>query len=287
MFKLLFKTILSVFVVVSVLFPVKTIAQGSGHVDTPYETAYKNYLSTYDIYQASHQDYVLKRSAYLSFKSLKSQDEVQAATVKMLQYRDDVLMTYLTALRERVNENAGLSDTVKTSLITRIELNISWFKDHKDKIPTAGSLKDLVDDSKKSSVQFSLTSLLSYETLSELAEGKVIDMDNRLNNSFDQLKSRLVEIKSDQRDGYFISNEKSQRLDDWVYQADNSIARYERKRLDGDATIALAFSKVKNTKTMLSSYESIITYFSDSQRYLREAGGYMQEIIQNIKIAEN
>jgi hypothetical protein len=276
----------SVFFFFLIFSPQVSIAQEITHVDTPYETSYKAYLTEVDSYQSARQLYILKKAQYLSLKTLKAQDEAQSATVEMLRSRDEVMVKYLKAIEERVSENPGLSDFSKKGLLERLEREASWFSDHKNKIPTAGSLKDLAEDSSSAKKEFELAMPIIYEALLNITNGRLIDMDQRMQGYFTELKDKLVEIKSEQREGYVFSNQKIQRLDDWVFQADTSINRARQKQESALLSISKSFAANKNTKNYVSSYDSIISSFLEAQGYMRETGGFLMEIIKDVKTQE-
>jgi len=248
--------------------------------DTPYEIAYKDYQTQIEEYQSAHQDYILRRSQYLRFKTLQSQQDAQDATVKMMQERDDVIVSYLKTLKERLNETSGVSDIKKAGLNTRIDAEIGWFTDHKGRIPSAGSLDDLIKDNKKAKERFDKATPLFYEVLSVVSSGKITDFDERLKDVFGQLKSKVDEIKGEQRDEYKLTTLQLQNLDRWIFDADNRILRAEEKQVDADTAIETFISQVNKTVLI---YNTVVLRLSEAQQFLKESGSYMTEIVREIK----
>ena len=213
-------SVLLSFTFLSLFVPLGVAAQNDPPPEeTAFEKAYKDYQTQVSEYNTAHDDYVLRRSQYLRFKTLQSQQDAFDATSKMIQERDDVNTSYLTALKERLNEAVGTDDQAKADLNVRIDDEIGWFTDHKSKIHTAGTLDDLISDSNLAKARFAYEDTLFYEILSQISSGKITDYDERLKDIFDQLKKKIDEIKAENRDDYKLSDSKLQQLDRWVFEA--------------------------------------------------------------------
>lgn len=276
--------LLAVFVLTWLLIPLKTLAQEN---KSPYQVAYAEYLGQMSVYQIAHQDYVLRRSQYQSFKTLQAQQDAQAATVKMLQERDLVVLTYLKALRERVTENPGIDPILKADLFARIDTEITWFTDHKANIPTAGTLEDLVKDSKEASEEFTAAQVVFYKSIASSSAGKFLDVSTRFDDRFSELKVKLNEIKSEERDDYAFSSEKLQRLDRWVFDAESRIDRADTKMTEAQTLIAAFGTSNRAIKNLPDAYTLVLKSLTEGQQYMKEAGGFLQEIIRDIKTAED
>jgi len=271
------------FVVLGVLVPPRLFAQED---ESPYEIAYQEYLDQTSTYQTVHQEYILRKSQYESFKTLQAQQDAQAATVKMLQERDEVVLSYLSALKEKVTENPGLSDIEKDALKVQIDTEITWFTDHKNNIPTAGSLDDLAKDSKLALAEYDKAQLLFYKSLSSISSGKLTDVVSRFNDKFSELKSKVSEISAETREEYAFSSDKLQRLDRWIFDAESRIDRAYAKHSDANDVINALGSGNRSVKNLPSAYDSVLTNLSLSQQYMKVAGGFLQEIVRDIKTAE-
>ncbi len=282
------KRILFILLVLPVLliFPFSVHAQTpvTSEPDTPYEIAFKDYQTQIVEYQAAHQEYVLRRSQYLRFKTLQSQQDCRDATAKMMQERDDVVLSYIKSLKERLNEAVGTNDINKSAINTKIDAEYGWFADHKSKIPTAGSLDDLVKDNKKANDRFIKAQPLFTEVLSTVSSGKITDFDERLKDIFGQLKLKIDEIKVEQREEYRLSDTQIQNLDRWVFNSDNLILRAEDRQVEADALIS---TLVGQSNRASGIYTTILLKLSESQQFLKEAGRSMTEIVREVKTKVN
>jgi hypothetical protein len=248
-----------------------------------FEKAYNDYQTQISEYNNAHSEYVLRRSQYLRFRSLQSQQEAFDATSKMLQERDDVNISYLEVLKERLNEAVGVSEQTKNDLNVRLNDEIGWFTDHKSRIHTAGTLEDLIGDSDLSKNRYSFEVPLFYEVLSTIPDGKITDFDERLKDNFVSLKRKIDEIKAEGRDDYKFSDSKLQQLDRWVFEADNRIQRAEQKQVDAQNES----SKYKTQANRAAYvYDTVTLRLGEAQQFLKESGSYITEIIRSIKTQE-
>ncbi len=247
---------------------------------TPYETAFKDYQSQITEYQIAHQDYILRRSQYLRFKTLQSQQDARDATVKMMQERDDVVVSYLETIKERLKEAPGVNDIRRNGLNVRIDAEVGWFTDHKGRIPSAGTLDDLVKDNKTAQERFDKAQPVFYESLSVVTSGKITDYDERLKDLFTKLKDKVNLIKSEDREDFMLADTQLQNLDRWIFNADNTFLRAEEKQIEGD-NLSLTMINQKNKSTNI--YSSVLQKYSESQQFLRESGNYLIEIVREIK----
>lgn len=263
-----------------ILKPVRTYAQDE---KTPYQIAYQAYLDQMNAYQAAHQEYILRKSQYDSFKTLQAQQDAQAATVKMMQERDQAVLMYIKALRERVSENVGIDDATKNSIYAGLDTETTWFSDHKANIPTAGSLQDLTRDSRDAQIEYTNAQPIFYRAIGSSSDGKFTDLYKRFNDRFSELKTKVDEIKGETREEYSFSSDKLQRLDRWIFDADSSVERAKQKQTDAETIILAIGSNSRGVKNMASAYSTILTNLTQGQQYLKEAGGYLQEIVRDIK----
>jgi len=254
---------------------------------TPYQIAYQSYLDQMQRYQSVHQEYVLRKSQYESFKTLQAQQDAQVATVKMLQERDEAVITYMKALRERILENPGLSENDKNLLFASIDTQVTWFTNHKQNIPTAGTLQDLAKDSRLANDQFNAAQGTFYKSLGYLSDGRFSDLKRRFADRFTELKTKIEVIKRETREEYAFSTEKILRLDRWVFDAQSRMARSDEKQLEAQKVIQLFGTNNRAVKNLPGAYSGILVTLGDGQIYLKESGGYLQEIIRDIKTAED
>ena len=284
----IFVTTLSFLGISSLLSPVlsqETSATPSSMTsqNTNFDKAYEDYVAEIKDYQKAREEYLLRRSQFLRFQSLKSRQDAQEATVSFLEKRDNVVTSYLAVLQARIFEAIGVSDVRKEALNLRLSEEIGWFKDHRDTIPSAGTLDDLVKDSDEAKKRWESIGPLIYEALSTVSYGRIIDFANRTELLLGDAKSKLEEIKSDEREEYKFSNEKFEVLDRWIFETESRIVRSKEKMLDVENLISLM---IKQKKDLVRAHNEIIQVLGESQLFLKEANSFMKEIIREVKTAE-
>lgn len=268
----------TIILLVGLIFASPIFSQDSNDFDQ----SYKSYTLTLERYRVAHDDYVLARSQFITFGTLTSQNNAKQATVTMLQVRDDVVIDYLTALRTRVEEISGIPDETKQGLFFRLDEELSWFRDHRGRISSAGSLDDLVKDSDEAKKRFEKIDPLLYETLSNISAGKVNKFRNRLNEIFTKIKNKVNSIKVEERPEYQFSTRKIEIIDRWVFETENRIIRSEEKQQEAEELIA----GFEDGKKGITRYNKVLEVLNESQQFLKEASLFIKEIVREIKTAE-
>lgn len=246
-------------------------------VRADYATSYQSYIDTTGLYQTAHNSYLTARAAYLASKSLESEDKAKAATLKMLQARDGVVVSYLTAISSKLQSTKGLGDTAKNSLTDRINGDISWHNAHNSKLNSAGSLSDLVSDSDEAKNNFTNVTLpVVYSSIVNLGVANNTYLRDQLNAQISILEAKLNEIKINQ-DKDVSGIERS------LVDVKNKISR----SIDKDnAAIATVSSIKPNTfggsNATFSDAQSNVV---DANLYLKEATQSLLQIISQIKTA--
>ncbi|MCH7641030.1 hypothetical protein IID22_02450 [Patescibacteria group bacterium] len=247
-----------------------------------FDQAYKDYTLTVEKYRRTHDEYILTRSQYIKFQSLTSQNNAKQATINMLEARDDVVIRYLGSLKARIEEISGIQDATKEGLFFRLDEEINWFTDHRNKLGSAGSLEDLVADSNQARERFEEDDPLIYESLSNISAGKVNKFRNRLNDIFSRIRDKVNTIKEEDRSEYQFSTRKIEIIDRWVFEIESRITRSEEKQQEADELI----SELGSGKGGSTRYNKILERLGESQQFLKEASLFIREIVREIKTAE-
>lgn len=241
-----------------------------------FEKAYKDYVFTLDIYNGVHAEYQLAKAQYQQAGTLVSQTKAQEATIKMLESRDDVVTTYLTSVRMKMVEAQGVSDTTKNGLFTRLDAEIAWFKDHRGRISSAGTLADLEADSKEASTRFKDTEKVAYETLSTIPFGKLSLMRQKTNEILSMINDKIFEIRAN-------GDKDTTILERWALEIENKITRSLDKEIEAQALIPNFAVNTKNRNVDLSkNYSDIIFKLEESRQFLRDATQFMDEILREV-----
>ncbi len=240
-----------------------------------FERAYNDYLYNYNLYRESYNNYTTAREAFLKYQTLTSKNEALDKTKKMLQNQDEVIKTYLTALRIKLMENPGLSTDEQNILFDNLDNEIEWFRQNQEEINSAGSLDDMTSLSEKSKEQYAETEVLIYETLGAIFAGKEIDLREEISQQIKSLKEKIGEIR--------LKGDKNTSLAErWLLEAENSLTQSQEKQFEAQQKL----SKVKPSLDKNRTYNEAQSNLEKSHQFLKEANSYLKEIIRELKNAD-
>ena len=255
--------------------------------ESEYRKAFANYSLTFEQYKSAHSEYVLARAQYLRFNTLQSKTNAREATQAMLEARDEVIIIYFTALRKKLEETPGIDDDRLNALYFRIDEEQAWFSEHKERLSTAGTPEDLVEDSKEARGRFDSIEPLFYEILSTIASGKVKSFRERLVDIFTVITAKVNEIKSEEREEYSFSAEKFRTIDRWNFETENRVSRSEEKQIEASDLISQFREKRRGRRRVdRGQYNSVLLKLGESRQYLKEASSFLIEIVREIKTGE-
>jgi len=274
--------ITTLFIVFSLGFRVATPIYSQEEVSEEYKAMFAEYVKVIDTYNKSRELFVLKRSQYMSFKTLKSETEAYEATLAMLKARDDLYIMYIRVLTVRLNDAVGVSQERKDAIKVRLGNEVVWYEDHKNSLPSAGTLEDLVQDSNNARAHRQIADALFFETLVYISDGRVSDFNKRTQTALSDIKTKVSQIKAETRPEYVFNNDKLALIDRWIFESENRIVRSELKWQEAQADTS-DLVKEGNYDSMLSTYNQIISEYSESQLYLKEANSYLGEVIVEMK----
>lgn len=245
---------------------------GAQEPDFDFARAYQDYVFTRDVYESELSEYRLARSQYLQAKTLVSQSKARDATVEMLQARDDVVTAYLTAIRMRLIETDGVSTTIANGMTDRLDAEIAWYRDHKSRVSSAGSLEDLVADSAEARDQFKQTESLVYETLSIIADGKTKALRDDLSLLVSDARRKTFEIESN---GDFNLS----LIQRWIVEAEQKITRSLDKSIEAQTKVQ-GFYESRGDR--LELFNEIINLHTDSYQLLQDGNNFLKEVISEL-----
>lgn len=278
------KKYLAIFPIVLIIFFISSlVVYNRSYGATPFDNAYKQYSLEIEEYQKTHDEYVLARSQYLKFGTLTSTNNAKDATIVMLQARDDVVISYFKAVKEKLSETQGIPDATRDALNVRIDEETKWFSDHSGRLSSAGSLDDIVKDSDDAKNRYESVDSLIYEALSVVASGKISRLRERLVGTFSSVSKKVSEIREEEKEGFTFTTRKLELIDRWIFETENRVTRSEEKQVEAEAEFTeFTGDKKKNAPT----HNVVLSILGESQQYLKEASLFVKEIIREIKTAE-
>jgi len=241
-----------------------------------FNRAYDDYIYTYSQYRVAHSEYVSAKQAYLNYKTLTSKTEAQDKTLKMLEWRDEVIKTYLTALRLKLAETTGISNYEQNVLYLKLDSEVSWYIKHHDALSSAGSLEDLVDSAEEAQGKYQETEVLIYQALGTILSGKETTLRQHLNQQMESLKNKIAEIREK-------GDKKTTIAERWLLEAENRLTRSQEKQSAAQQIL----TKIKPYDSNKNqSYNQAQFALEESHQYLKEANLNLRELIREVKSAD-
>jgi len=243
-----------------------------------YQKAYSDYVFALDTYKREHSDYLLARGQYLQANTLASQTKAKDETEQMLVFRDEVISTYLLALRMKLLESEGVKQSDKDSLFTRLDSEIEWFRNHKNIVNSAGTLDDLVIASDEAFLHFSdVSTPLFYEVLSTIPIGDIDLLRRKGTDLSSLLKTKIQEIEIED------SNASVKTMNQWLTETENKLTRALDKQVEAQNTILQIQSPDPRRKPDFASlYNTVVVRSQESSQFVRESIDFINEIIRLI-----
>lgn len=242
-----------------------------------FERAYKDYIYNYDLYRKAYASYQLARSEYLQAKTLTAKTKARDATGEMIKTRDQVVITYLTALRMKLSESVGISDTIREGFYSRIDSEADWHTNHRELTTSAATLEDLFQDSNDAWKRFVVTEALAYEIHSEIMVGKVGVLREETRQVFGELRDFVSKVRQE-------GKKDTQTIERWILEIENRISRSEEKETTARKLVT-ELPKFGSSER-LSQYNQVQYRLEESLQYLKEANSYLRETVKEIKTAD-
>lgn len=235
--------------------------------------AYNDYLYTYNQYRAAHTDYIAAKQQYLAYKTLTAKTTAQEKTLKMLEARDEAVRTYLTALRLKLAETAGVSPYEQNILFLKLDSEVSWYQNHKNTLPSAGSIPDLIKLSDETQNRYKETEVLAYQALGTILAGKENALRDKIQTQINLLEDKIAQIRQEGKVDTKI-------LERWLLEAQNRLTWSKEKQFAAQSLLANLKPREQNKAKVYNQAQFNLT---ESHQYLKEANSYLLEIIREVK----
>jgi hypothetical protein len=231
-----------------------------------YSKAYQDYVYHLTLYRQAYQKFIVTKNEYLTYKTLTSETKAQEAIKEMLEARSSVVITYLTALRMRLEETTGVLSYQSNLRFLELMKNIDTYEQQKKLFSAAASFKDLLKISQQFESQYKQTEVLIYQTLFTVISGRQNNLRDQIQYQITKTTEKLAQItKEGQKD--------TAKAERWLLEAKNKVTLSQQKQEDAQ----------KNLTKLNPSLKDKNKTFSDSQLMLEESNQYLKEAVSNLK----
>ncbi|TSC53536.1 MAG: Uncharacterized protein LiPW16_363 [Microgenomates group bacterium LiPW_16] len=229
-----------------------------------FEQAYQDYLYQYDNYRTSFTNFLTAKNRYLTYKTLVSETQALSATKIFLEARDQVSTTYLQMLLER---------NPQESFRKLLEEEISFFSDHKAKIPAVGSLEDVIHLSEIVEEHFARTEVLTRQVVANFLLTKVKTLEERLASLEAGFEEKVNLVKGQGKD---VTT-----LERWLLSTRNK-RLLARDKLEEASYLTNKLTPKKSTQVS-EEFGKIQVLIFEANQYLKEGAAYLREIKEELK----
>lgn len=264
----------------STLFIVLTIVAGLLFVKTAqaqtfdFNKAYQDYQYIKTVYDQSYSDYQDARNAYQRNPTLSLKEEARKKTLTLLINRDQLLSTYLTALRTKIQEDTGLSDDDKNNIFGKIDAEVLWYNNDKSKYNTNDSLETLFGRSSESASRYKTNTILTIdESLIDIGLGEETSLRLNHEQTYSTIKSII--------DAGVASGKLSMNpFNHWLSDIDTT----DQLLKQNEAAVKTQVQKIySQSYSPQGSYEGSVNLLLGGIKPLSQLNEFLREIISFLK----
>lgn len=215
--------------------PISVFAQ-----DFTYKQAYSDYSYTKDLYNTSLTDFNKKKDSYIKNPTLSLKEELRLSLNDFLFKRNDLITTYLTAIRMKVIESKGLSESEKNEAADKVLIEINWYKNNKNNYLKNDTLETLLEKSTQEDARLVNTStpIINF-ALTSISLGEIVEQDNLHTKIYQDLKNEANDLVS-------------------LKRADSSL--FDRWFLDIENEFDSLHNLEENTRSLIKNINSAQSY---------------------------
>jgi hypothetical protein len=254
--------IISIFIFVIVVTPVKA------------QRVVEDYIYQYEKYGKVYDNFKLSRDKYKTYDVLSSRNEAVEAARALILQRNQVLRTWLLALKNKVRNTPGVVE-VDGGLFGQMDRQIVWLEENSEEIsslqtPSFEDLFVLSDRVEEKEAEFMRS---GYQTLAEVLLGKI----RTLNSESVALTTLLSEEISKSENAT-----RAAELDLWLKEVrvKNYLAGKEIEAAEINLANLKSTSRVGSLKNY---YTNLKIDVDDTKLYLEQALSYQKEIMGELK----
>jgi hypothetical protein len=229
--------------------------------------AYTDYLYQLDAYRQHLSEFKISKNEYEKFKTLTSQTAALEKTKQMLTTRDTLLLSYLTLLTEKLEENTGLSAEERDLYKASVQKERQFITEHVSRIPAIASIPEATIVSIEFESHYNLFSTSIRQVIIGLSLGQTYLVEDTFDSSVSMLKTFIDEKRA------VIDTTKLITIDRWILSVENKRNLYQQTI---DDVIQV------NTTLKPSSPDELDRQVSDMQDKIVTAKTYLMEGVSNI-----
>ena len=237
--------------------------------------AYLDYQFSLGVYDQANSDFKDAKDFYLTNKTLTLKEDARRKLLAMLKARDQLKIVYMTALRMKILETKGLSESDKNSFFGKIDSEVEWYKNHMRNYKDGDPSEDLFTKSSEAEERDKSTSSpIVYEALFDISLGEETGMRQDHENIYTSLKAIIDEgVKNGKLDMNPFNR--------WFTDIDLVIGGLKQNEDLSKTQIQKLYGQQNNTS--FGPYTEAIETLNSSLKSFSQLNNFLTEVLTSIK----
>ncbi|MBN1263379.1 MAG: hypothetical protein JW991_03395 [Candidatus Pacebacteria bacterium] len=248
----------------------------SSSPETNFKKAYESYLIKFDEYRQAHKDYLIAKNQYQTYETLAAKTIALERSIAVLQARAEVMISFLAAARIKLADETNVGSSRLNLIYLQLDDEITWFKQHKATLSSAGSLPDLFKVADGFNDHHSTAEFLVYESSLAIFFHKEDELHQRLESEIKKVEEKILEIR-------LRGNKNTSTIERWLLEAKNRKFRSDEKLEEARSK---KVNPLSGSNQKRQSFNQIVILIEESHQYLKETNYNLKEIIAEIKRAD-
>jgi hypothetical protein len=240
--------------------------------------AYQDYLSQFDQYRQSYSDFQVAKNEYAKFKSLSAQTDALTKTKLMLTKRNALLLSYLSLLNEKLNEDQGLSVSDKQSYQTLIKNEETFLETQSATVPSAQSLDDVTHISQALESHYIVLQTSIRQILLGLSLGQLSILAAQYDKTLLGAQAIITSY------GNTFTPSKLETINQWMRQIKDKRTNFQQKY--DSASEGNAQLKAVDVQELDQKYTDLTKNMTDARQYLQEGASFFIELTNALKYSD-
>lgn len=250
-------------------FTLPAFAQETPPFELEFNRAHQNYLGAYNLYLEAHKEYLIAKNQAQTYQTLTAQTLALEQTIKMLEARDEVIATFLIALRAQLSRQTNIATYKLNSLYLQLEKEINWYLEHQSVFSSAGTLPDLFKLSAETEKRYPQTQVLFYQVPLQIFLHQEDLLHQKIQTQIDQTEALIAQIRT-------AGDKNTSQIERWLLEAKNKKNWAEEKFAQAQAIQITSQGPQKQLNQAKKSLQ-------ESRQYLKETNLHLIEILKEIK----
>lgn len=235
--------------------------------DPDYQKAFNDFVSARENYNREYANYQKARDFYLQNKTLGLKESARVQTVKTLVARDELLSTYVTAVRLRLDSTPYHPGAERGDILSDLVGDAPWYRNHKSVYNLeSDTIETIFQKGAETTQHFdTISSKMVYRALSTIAFSRYLDIKSGHENIYWPLLAEAEKTTGSERE----------LLNRWISDIDKEF----QKVTDVENAVKKIREEYLTTQTKPESlHAKLVSKLSEGKDSLLAVNGFITEM---------